>query len=228
MAEKGYFAHTSPEGVAPWHWLKQVGYEYSYAGENLAIRFSDSDKLVQAWLSSPTHRANILKENFTHIGVGVATGTYQGKETLFVAQFFASQKGSAGVSASAPSVFETNERENTEVASLETPVSPDSPQILGTDGTGASLSSTVTTASASPLTSATYIIAGILFFFLSVIGVAYLVSPKAPRLPASAGGLTVVACALLVLMWNTQFLGGGHTLLPEGEAAAFSAFERAP
>jgi len=42
MATKGYFAHTSPEGKTPWYWLEQAGYNYQYAGENLAINFSDS------------------------------------------------------------------------------------------------------------------------------------------------------------------------------------------
>jgi hypothetical protein len=89
MATKGYFAHTSPEGKTPWYWLEQVGYNYQYAGENLAINFSDSQDVTNAWMASPTHKANIVKENYTEIGTGVATGMYQGKETVFVAQVYA-------------------------------------------------------------------------------------------------------------------------------------------
>ena len=89
MATKSYFAHTSPEGKTPWYWLEQAGYSYQYAGENLAINFSDSKDVTNAWMNSPTHKANIVKENYTEIGTGIATGLYQGKETVFVAQVYA-------------------------------------------------------------------------------------------------------------------------------------------
>jgi hypothetical protein len=89
MAAKGYFAHTSPEGITPWHWLDQAGYKYTYAGENLAINFVDSDDVINAWMNSVGHKANILNNNFTQIGIGIASGQYQGKETIFVVQLFA-------------------------------------------------------------------------------------------------------------------------------------------
>jgi hypothetical protein len=89
MAMLGYFAHTSPAGKTPWYWIEKVGYRYQYAGENLAINFSDSKDVTNAWMNSPTHRANIIKENYTEIGTGVATGIYEGRETVFVAQVYA-------------------------------------------------------------------------------------------------------------------------------------------
>lgn len=89
MATKGYFAHTSPEGKTPWDWLEQVGYKYQYAGENLAINFSDSKDVTDAWMKSPTHKANIVKGNYTEIGTGIASGIYEGKKTVFVAQVYA-------------------------------------------------------------------------------------------------------------------------------------------
>lgn len=88
MAERGYFSHRSPEGLAPWHWLERVNYEYSYAGENLAINFLDSKDVNEAWMDSPTHRANILNGKYTEIGIGTASGIYQGQETTFIVQFF--------------------------------------------------------------------------------------------------------------------------------------------
>jgi len=88
MAERGYFAHTSPDGKTPWYWLQEVGYSYSYAGENLAVNFFESDDVARAWMNSPTHRANIIKPNYTEIGIGVAKGVYEGRSTVFVAQFF--------------------------------------------------------------------------------------------------------------------------------------------
>ena len=89
MADFGYFAHTSPEGKTPWYWIEQVGYQYQYAGENLAINFSDSEDVVKAWMESASHRANITKDKYTEIGTGVATGVYKGRETVFVAQVYA-------------------------------------------------------------------------------------------------------------------------------------------
>lgn len=88
MAAKSYFAHTSPEGVTPWHWLKEAGYTFSYAGENLAVHFSDSVDVADAWMNSPGHRANILNDRFTEIGIATAEGVYEGKPTIFVVQFF--------------------------------------------------------------------------------------------------------------------------------------------
>ena len=89
MATLGYFAHTSPEGKTPWYWLEKVGYNYQYAGENLAINFSDSKDVTDAWMASPTHKANIVKENYTEIGTGVASGIYEGNETVFAVQIYA-------------------------------------------------------------------------------------------------------------------------------------------
>lgn len=95
MAEKGYFAHVSPDGTQPWQWLDAVGYQYDYAGENLAMNFTDSRDVTAAWMRSPTHRANIVKDTYTEVGTGVAQGTYQGKETIFVAQVYANPKSAA-------------------------------------------------------------------------------------------------------------------------------------
>ena len=89
MAAKGYFAHVSPDGKSPWYWLDQVGYRYSYAGENLAVNFTDSSAVEAAWMNSPTHRANIEKPQYTRVGFGTANGMYEGQMTTFVAEFFA-------------------------------------------------------------------------------------------------------------------------------------------
>jgi hypothetical protein len=88
MAEKGYFSHIGPDGEQPWKWLTGVGYYYLSAGENLAINFTDSKDVTDAWMNSPAHRANMLNGNFTEIGIGTAEGFYKGKQTTFVVQFF--------------------------------------------------------------------------------------------------------------------------------------------
>ncbi len=90
MAAKSYFAHTSPEGKSPWHWFNLVGYRYYYAGENLAVNFTDSKEVAKAWMNSPTHRANIVGGHYTEIGTGIATGKYKGNDAVFVAQLYAS------------------------------------------------------------------------------------------------------------------------------------------
>lgn len=95
MAEKGYFAHVDPEGRQPWYWFDKAGYDYTYAGENLAVNFTDSEDVEKAWMNSPAHHANIVKSQYTRIGIGVAQGTYQGKETTFVVQFFATPRAVA-------------------------------------------------------------------------------------------------------------------------------------
>ena len=107
MATKGYFAHVSPDGKTPWYWIEKVGYKYQYAGENLAINFSDSIDVTNAWMASPTHKANIIKGNYTEIGTGVATGIYKGKETIFVAQVYANPLSSV-VEKTEPTKKETN------------------------------------------------------------------------------------------------------------------------
>ena len=88
MAEKGYFAHKSPEGHTPWYWFELAGYDFSFAGENLAVNFADSVDVNQAWMNSPGHRQNIMNGNFSEIGIATARGIYQGKDTVFVVQLF--------------------------------------------------------------------------------------------------------------------------------------------
>jgi uncharacterized protein YkwD len=143
MAQKSYFAHTSPEGVSPWHWFKEAGYSFSYAGENLAVRFSDSVDVERAWMNSPTHRANIMNSSFSEIGIATAEGTYQGQPTIFVVQMF----GRPAV----PVVVE-----KAEPAATTTPVTPKkNVVVLVTEPKSASTSTSVAGASFEELTSQT-------------------------------------------------------------------------
>src|SRR3989338_10289262 len=97
MAAKEYFAHDSPEGLKPWHWFEEAGYDFRSAGENLAVYFSDSAEVERAWMNSPSHRANLLSEHFTEIGIALSQGQYQGHDTVYVVQMFASPSESASV-----------------------------------------------------------------------------------------------------------------------------------
>ncbi len=97
MAKHSYFSHNSPSGVTPWYWFEAADYNYVHAGENLAVHFSDSSELVEAWMDSPTHRANIMNGNYQEIGIGTAKGTYEGFDTVFVVQLFGTPAAAAPV-----------------------------------------------------------------------------------------------------------------------------------
>lgn len=91
MFSNDYFAHTSPKGTTPWYWIEKSGYDYKYAGENLAVDFSTAEKQQKAWMDSATHRKNILNPNYQEIGVAVGEGKIDGKETILTVQFFGTQ-----------------------------------------------------------------------------------------------------------------------------------------
>ncbi|TSC75748.1 MAG: hypothetical protein G01um101430_242 [Parcubacteria group bacterium Gr01-1014_30] len=99
MLQKSYFAHWSPEGISPWHWFAQSGYNWRLAGENLAIGFVDSEQVHSAWMSSLKHRDNILNGEFREVGISVLTGNFQGKETSLVVQLFGTQQVQAAPTA---------------------------------------------------------------------------------------------------------------------------------
>jgi hypothetical protein len=88
MFAKNYWAHDSPTGTTPWDFIIGAGYHYSVAGENLAKNFSDSQGVVDAWMASPSHRANLLKTNYRDVGFAVINGTLNGEETTLVVQMF--------------------------------------------------------------------------------------------------------------------------------------------
>lgn len=88
MFNNNYFAHTSPDGVTPWHWFDVCNYEYKYAGENLAINFNDAESQHDAWMKSSTHRKNILNPAYQEIGVAVKKGTIDGHSATITVQEF--------------------------------------------------------------------------------------------------------------------------------------------
>jgi uncharacterized protein YkwD len=112
MLNNDYFSHNSPQGVTPWHWFETAGYNYKYAGENLAIGFIESTDVNRAWLDSPSHRQNILNPSYKEIGIAVVTGEFQGSETTVVVQLFGSLQSSAGTQGQPAPVSETNPAPN--------------------------------------------------------------------------------------------------------------------
>jgi uncharacterized YkwD family protein len=77
MHDKRYFSHTSPTYGSPFDMMKAFGISYRTAGENIAQGYSTPSAVVNAWMNSPGHRANILNSSYTKIGVGyVKDGHY--------------------------------------------------------------------------------------------------------------------------------------------------------
>jgi uncharacterized protein YkwD len=84
MIANNYFDHVSPSGTKPWHFFKNLGYNYSYAGENLALNYSDAKELETSWMNSEKHRENILSPHFADLGLAVVK---DGDKTVIV-EFF--------------------------------------------------------------------------------------------------------------------------------------------
>lgn len=83
-----YWAHTSPSGRDPWSFFKEVGYNFLFAGENLARDFATPEAVVAAWMASSSHRENLLNPKYQEIGVAVIDGSLTGVETTLVVQLF--------------------------------------------------------------------------------------------------------------------------------------------
>ena len=87
-----YFAHQSPQGKTPWHWIKKANYNYQTAGENLGIGFLDSTEVHQEWNNSPSHKANLLNPKYQEIGIAIVKGNFQGNDATIVVQLFGKEK----------------------------------------------------------------------------------------------------------------------------------------
>ncbi len=88
MFKKDYWSHYGPSGETPWDFILSSGYQYEFAGENLAKNFLFSDGVVTAWMNSPTHRENILRQEYTDVGFAIVNGVLNGEETTLVVQMF--------------------------------------------------------------------------------------------------------------------------------------------
>lgn len=89
MINKQYFAHVAPDGTDIAALAKRYSYLYLNLGENLAMGdFVSSAEVMDGWMHSPGHRANILNKNYTEIGISAVQGTYQGNYIWFAVQEF--------------------------------------------------------------------------------------------------------------------------------------------
>lgn len=77
MKDNRYFSHTSPVYGSPFQMIRNFGISFRSAGENIARGYATPQAVVNGWMNSSGHRANILNASFTKIGVGyVAEGNY--------------------------------------------------------------------------------------------------------------------------------------------------------
>ena len=89
MFQNQYFEHVSPAGLDPGELVLEYGYKYIVAGENLILgNFVSERELVRSWMDSPGHRANILNNRYSEIGVAVVKGTYKGESVWMGVQEF--------------------------------------------------------------------------------------------------------------------------------------------
>lgn len=89
MIDRDFFAHVDPDGNYVWTRIVAAGYTpYQILGENLAIDFSTSEGMVQAWIDSPSHRANLLHPDFVDQGLAALYGDYQGRFTNLTTSLF--------------------------------------------------------------------------------------------------------------------------------------------
>jgi uncharacterized protein YkwD len=79
-------------------WVKESGYDYKSVGENLAIDFLSSEGAMEAWMSSPSHKKNILNPKFQEIGVAVKEDNFQGHRSLLIVQIFGTPAGTSATS----------------------------------------------------------------------------------------------------------------------------------
>lgn len=104
MIQENYWSHFAPSGKTPWDFILGAGYKFTYAGENLAKNFTNSDEIVKAWMASPTHRENLLNPKYQDIGIAVEEGILNGQTTILVVQEFGATSALAAKPPTAPSV----------------------------------------------------------------------------------------------------------------------------
>ncbi len=93
ILDNQYFEHVSPEGVGVEDLGNEFKYDYILIGENLALgNFGNSRELVDAWMESPGHRANILNANYTETGVSVLSGFFEGEKVWVAVVHFGTPK----------------------------------------------------------------------------------------------------------------------------------------
>src|SRR3989344_3979690 len=200
MAAKEYFAHDSPEGLEPWHWFEEAGYEFRSAGENLAVYFSDSVEVEKAWMNSPLHRANILNDRYTEVGIALAHGRYEGNETTFVVQMFGtpSEVSAAAIVASSPAP-------ETETPGTGAGVSAEAQPVGAIKEARPSALWKILTA---PKTTLQYVYTGLAALVLLALGFLFLTELRRLHVPSLFRGVALLALIGILIWGGMPFLSG--------------------
>lgn len=104
MIATNYFAHVGPDGKQPWQWIDKATYHFLYMGENLAMDFSSAQIAHSAFKQSPSHWKNIMNPKYQDMGVGVAVGKIDGRDTIVLVEFFGSEKAPVQTAAVTPPI----------------------------------------------------------------------------------------------------------------------------
>ena len=78
MNERNFFAHNNPSGQTPWYRIAQAGYTATPVGENIAMGRGTAEGVMQQWMNSPGHCANIMEPSYDYMGAGYTDGTVYG------------------------------------------------------------------------------------------------------------------------------------------------------
>lgn len=90
MAARGFFDHINPDGESPFDRMDNYGIWYMAAGENIAAGQRSPESVMESWMNSPGHRANILSSDYGEIGIAY---TYGGSYGVYWTQCFADKVG---------------------------------------------------------------------------------------------------------------------------------------
>jgi len=244
MATKGYFSHVGPDGKEPWVWISEAGYQYRFAGENLAVRFDESSDVVNAWMASPSHRANIVKPVYTEIGIGVAQGIYEGVPATFVVQYFGTPAAAIAAASQESSPIASEEEiskqttpaevagastEETVVAPVATTGVSDIPASAQVPETNTSVTSaraemqTFLRASETSQSTVGWLMGGIVTLLLLVIALTIFVHIEIQPTEMVLGGAFVTAVAISFFALNGAFVPNGAAGQSAAVSDAFSA-----
>lgn len=232
MAARGYFSHNDPDGSEPWRWVRDAGYDYAYAGENLAVRFFDSSDVISAWMQSPSHRANMVKGAYRDIGIGVAEGVYEGQRTTFVVQFFGTSRAALNIppasmreegappttSDAMPEDVNSELPEPADVAVSEALATAPVPTAATVEGRATEIPTSITKLFNSPRTLALFILSLILLFLVAALILATVIHMHVQPVDMLLSGAVVAAFVLSLFAFNSFMLSGAT--IPQSTPAA--------
>ncbi|OGM91062.1 hypothetical protein A3A20_00500 [Candidatus Wolfebacteria bacterium RIFCSPLOWO2_01_FULL_45_19] len=218
MFANQYFAHFSPQGKSPWDFFRASGYYYYAAGENLAIDFATAESAHVALMNSSAHRENILNTLYDEIGVAVKYGTFNGRPSIIVAQYFGKKRAVAAVQSEVPPVAESVEpaepaepegilvsvtanNENRVAAAIDEPeVLPENVPVSSAESNGNGVLAVITADSSAKA-------AALFAMLLLLLSVLFLIT-RTGTMPFAIGARALV---LLIMFAYVAFTGVGET-----------------